>query len=74
MGIRTVTPVFAERVTPLDDRESQWQRIKDVGANGRTCEIHKDPESFKLQQQVLTQSSERYPNVILLEVDDPRRQ
>ena len=74
MGPNTVSPVFAERVTPLDDREAQWQKIKNAGANGRTCEVHETPESYKRQQQVATQSSNRYPSVVLIEVDDPRRQ
>lgn len=74
MGPNTVTPVFAESVAPLDDRDEQWQRIKDAGADGRTCEVHKDPESYKLQQQAATQSSNRYPSVVLIEVDDSRQQ
>ena len=73
MGPNTVTPVFAEMVSPLDDRKDQWQRIKDTGANGRICEVHKDPESYKLQQQVASQSSNRRPSVVLIEVDDPRQ-
>ena len=74
MGHRTVTPVFAERITALDDREAQWERIKDSGANGRNCEIHKNSESYKCQRQALTQSSDKFPAVVLLEIDDYRKE
>jgi hypothetical protein len=74
IGSNAVTPVFAERIAPLDDRDEQWQRIKDAGADSRTCEVHKDPESYKLQQQTATQDSNGYPSVVLIEIDEPRRQ
>ena len=74
IGIDTVMPLFAERVAPLDDREFQWQRIKQCGANGRTCEAHATSEDFKRQRQIWTATSGKWPRMVLLELDDPRRQ
>jgi len=47
IGPNTVTPVFAEKVVPFDDRERQWRRIKECGADGRTCEAHTTSEEYK---------------------------
>ena len=47
VGPNAVTPTFYEKVVPLDDRESQWQRIKVCQADSRTCVVHKDSEEYK---------------------------
>ncbi len=73
VGYNAVTPVFAEKVTALDDRDTQWQRIKNCSADSRNCVVHKDSESYKRQQEFYTKSSDRWPTVVLFEVDDPRR-
>ena len=74
IGPDMVTPVFAEKVVPLDDREWQWQRIKECGANGRTCEVHKTSEEYKRNREFWTKMSSKWPRLVLFEVDDPRRQ
>jgi hypothetical protein len=36
-------PIFAEYViSPLGEREKQWEKIKDTGANNRLCRIFKN--------------------------------
>jgi len=74
IGPNTVTPVFAERVVPSDDREEQWLRIKTCGADGRTCEVHSTSEEYKKAREFWTRMSDKWPRLVLLEVDDPRRQ
>jgi len=74
IGPNMVTPVFAEKVVSLDDREWQWQRIKERGANGRTCEVYATSEEYKQKQQSWTAMSDRWPRIVILEVDDPRNE
>ena len=74
IGPHTVTPVFAEKLVPLDDRERQWQRIKECGANGRTCEVHTTSEEYKRNREIWTKMSSKWPRIVLLEVDDPKPQ
>ena len=74
IGPNTVTPVFAEKVVPFDDREWQWRRIKECGADGRTCEVHTTSEEYKKTREVWTKMSDKWPRLVLLEVDDPKPQ
>ena len=74
VGPDMVTPVFAETVAPLDDREWQWQRIREAGANGRTCEVHNTSEEYKREREYQSKMSKGWPRLVLFEVDDPRRQ
>jgi len=39
VGYDKYTPRFAEYVLPLDKREEQWQRIRDVKSDQRGCFI-----------------------------------
>ena len=39
-------PCFAERVAPLAERESQWQRIKNTHADNRGCDLFVDEAHF----------------------------
>ena len=67
IGPDAVTPAFAEKVVPLDDREWQWQRIKERGVDGRTCEVHITPEEYKKKQALWTRTSDRWPRIVILE-------
>lgn len=35
---------FSEHVVAPQDREAQWTRIKDAGADGRHCNVYDSPE------------------------------
>jgi hypothetical protein len=53
-------PAFAERVAPRSKREEQWQRIKEVRAQGRVCDLFKDRERFKRLASRKLQSAKRH--------------
>jgi hypothetical protein len=42
----TATPVLAEAVVGLDERNAQWQRVKSVYADGRLCDVFESPEHY----------------------------
>lgn len=46
VGDEYACPSFAEIVEPKDHRDEQWQRIKNVRADQRQCNVFKDKESF----------------------------
>ena len=74
IGPNTVTPAYAGKVVPLDDREWQWQQIKNCGADGRTCEVHTTSEEYKKTREFWTKMSDKWPRIVILEVDEPRGQ
>ena len=53
-------PAFAESVAPRSLRETQWERIKEVGAQGRVCDLFKDKHRFKLLAKRKRQSAKRH--------------
>ena len=71
IGPNTVTPAFAAKVVPPDDRERQWQQIKNCGADGRTCEVHTTSEEYKKAREFWTKMSDKWPRIVIIEVDEP---
>ena len=46
VGESPTQPAFAEIVTPLSQRQEQWERIVTACANGRQCDVFKDQHDF----------------------------
>jgi hypothetical protein len=40
-------PAYAAYVAPTDGREAQWRSIKDVGADGRHCDVFRHEDAYK---------------------------
>ena len=46
MGHSPTSPIFAEEVTPINEREAQWDRIKKTATNNRKCMIFRDKNDY----------------------------
>ena len=43
----TYKPIFEEQVAKLEERQKQWERIKQVYADGRLCNIYACAEDYQ---------------------------
>ena len=39
-------PIFAETVSPVDEREAQWKRIVAVRVNNQLCNVFPTPQDY----------------------------
>ena len=51
MTRESAKPVFAEAVAAPEQRGAQWQKIKDVRADGRLCDLFESPEQHSTWKQ-----------------------
>jgi hypothetical protein len=47
IGHTPLQPVLAEKVAPINNREYQWARIIEVGANNRLCHVFKSKVDYE---------------------------
>ena len=51
-------PSFAEKVSPLSERNKQWERILEVWANHRLCEVFKTKKNYENWSKTIIYKSE----------------
>ena len=47
VGAAPDRPSFAENVSPQEARLAQWEKIKSVAVNGRTCGLYASKEEYQ---------------------------
>jgi hypothetical protein len=70
LGPGRATPVFNEYVVQCEERSTQWDRIKTVGADQRLCDVCRSAEHYKKVVQARTAQSPGYPSVIICEPEE----
>ena len=45
-------PAFAEKVTPLSERNKQWQKIVNARANHRLCDVYKTKKDYEAWSKI----------------------
>ena len=45
-------PAFAEKVTPLSERNKQWQKIVNARANHRLCDVFKTNKDYEAWSKI----------------------